>query len=81
MPALVRFQQAPGDARGFLVSTVYAVTMADETPDDYPVSMRLMALVGLFVVGALAFILIDVASNGKITGGCADCQDKGDAGA
>lgn len=52
--------------------------MADETPEDYPVSMRLMALVGLFVVGALAFILIDVASNGKVTG-CADCQDKQEA--
>lgn len=53
--------------------------MADDTPDsDYPVSMRLMALVGLFVVGAIAFILLDVATGGKLTGSdCADCGDKG----
>jgi hypothetical protein len=53
--------------------------MADEeTPGDYPASMRLFALVGLFLVGAVAFILLDVASNGKLTG-CADCQDKQEA--
>lgn len=58
---------------------LYAVTMADETPDSYPVSMRALALLGLFLVGAVAFILLDVASNGKLTG-CADC-DKESAGA
>lgn len=48
--------------------------MADETPDeDYPVSMRILALVGLFIVGAVAFILLDVASGGKLTG-CDDCD-------
>jgi hypothetical protein len=46
--------------------------MADDTPEDYPVSMRLLALVGLFMVGAVAFILLDVASNGKLTG-CDGC--------
>ncbi len=51
--------------------------MADETPDDgYPLSVRLAALAGLFLVGALGFILIDVASDGKLTGGCKDCGDK-----
>jgi hypothetical protein len=54
------------------------VTMADDDGgEDYPVSMRLLALVGLFMVGAVAFILLDVASGGKLTGpGCADCGDK-----
>lgn len=53
----------------------------DQAPDDgYPVSMRAVALLGLFVVGAIAFILIDIASNGKMTGtGCQDCQDKEEA--
>jgi hypothetical protein len=63
-----------------LASTVYAVTMADESPESYPVSMRALALLGLFLVGAVAFILLDVASNGKLTA-CADCQDRESAGA
>jgi hypothetical protein len=48
----------------------------DDTPDGYPVSTRAVALLGLLFVGALAFILVDIACNGKLTGGCTDCQDK-----
>ncbi len=56
--------------------------MADEEIPDYPVSMRMMALFGLFVVGALAFILLDVATGGKLTGSdCEGCGDKGAPGA
>jgi hypothetical protein len=51
--------------------------MADE--DGYPVSMRAVALLGLFFVGALAFILLDIAGNGRLSGGCKDCQDKSEA--
>lgn len=44
-----------------------------DTPDDaYSLSLRLAALAGLFMVGILAFILIDIASGGKLTG-CDDC--------
>lgn len=50
--------------------------MADETPDDYPVSIRILALVGLFMVGMVAFVLLDVASGGKLTG--SDCDGCGE---
>ena len=59
----------------------YAVTMLDETVTGYPASFRALALLGLFVVGALAFILLDVASDGRLTGGCAGCGDKPEAAA
>lgn len=45
----------------------------------YPASMRAAAALGLLVIGALAFILMDVMSGGKFTGGCADCGDKAPA--
>jgi hypothetical protein len=63
------------------VTGVYAVAMADETTGGYPVSMRAVALLGLFIAGAVAFILIDIAVNGRLTGGCTDCEDKAAAGA
>lgn len=52
--------------------------MPDDTPDtSYPVSMRAIALLGLFALGALAYILIDIASNGVLSNaGCKDCGDK-----
>jgi len=50
--------------------------MPDDTPDSYPLSMRAVALLGLFLVGVVAFILVDIASDGKLTGGCKDCGDK-----
>lgn len=49
-------------------------------PDEagYPASMRAAAALGLLVAGALAFILLDVMSGGKLTGalagGCG-CDD------
>jgi len=48
---------------------------APAAPDGeaYPLPMRLAALAGLFLVGALAFILIDIAAGGRLTGGCQDC--------
>lgn len=47
----------------------------DEIVDDYPPTMRLLALIGLFIVGAVAFVLLDVASGGKLTGSdCPDCD-------
>jgi hypothetical protein len=54
----------------------------DDAPDDagYPVSMRAAAAFGLLLVGALAWVLLDVLSGGKLAG-CADCQDKADASA
>ena len=74
--------EAPGLAdRGFRHAGVYAVVMLDETVEGYPVSFRALALVGLLFVGALAFILLDVASDGKLSGGCKDCGDKAAAGA
>lgn len=48
----------------------------------YPASMRAAAALGLLVIGALAFILLDVMSGGKLaglTGGCTDCGDKAPA--
>jgi len=50
--------------------------MLDETVDGYPLSFRALALLGLFFVGALAFILLDVASDGKLSAGCTGCGDK-----
>ena len=50
--------------------------MLDETVDGYPISMRAMALLGLFLVGAVAFILLDIASDGKLTAGCTGCGEK-----
>lgn len=49
--------------------------MPDTAPDDsYPVSMRAIALLGLFALGALAYILLDIASNGVLGNiGCKDC--------
>lgn len=60
------------------------IPMTDETApatdvEPYPLSMRLAALAGLFLVGALGFILIDIASGGRLTGGCTDCDDKTEA--
>lgn len=60
---------------------VYAVLM-DETADDgYPLAMRAVAVIGLFCLGALAFVLLDIMSDGKLTGGCTDCGDKAAPGA
>jgi hypothetical protein len=42
--------------------------------------MRAAAAFGLLLVGALAWVLLDVLSGGKLAG-CADCQDKADASA
>lgn len=55
-----------------------APATAPET-EDYPLSMRIAALAGLFLVGALGFILLDIASGGRLTGGCTDCGDKPEA--
>jgi len=52
----------------------------DDLPGDgYPIAVRAVAALGLFVIGALAFILLDVLSGGKLAG-CTDCTDKGTAG-
>lgn len=49
--------------------------MADDPAGTgYPLSMRAVALVGLLLVGAVAFILLDVASGGRLTA-CADCDE------
>lgn len=57
--------------------------MPDEAPQGYPVAVRAMAVVGLLVAGALAFILLDVISGGRLAAltDCRDCQDKEAAGA
>lgn len=64
-----------------LPPAVYAVTMPDDDlpGDGYPVAVRAVAALGLFVIGALAFILLDVLSGGKLAG-CTDCTGKADAG-
>ena len=67
-----------------LPPAVYAVTMPDDLPDSppddgYPVAVRAVAALGLFVIGGLAFILLDVLSGGKLAG-CTDCTGKADAG-
>lgn len=52
--------------------------MPDPSDDDsYPLAMRAAAVLGLFVIGALAFVLLDVMSGGKLTGGCG-CTEKAD---
>jgi len=61
-------------APGIPAPGAYDVLMLDETADGYPISMRFIALAGLFVVGAIAFILIDIAMDGKLTG-CKDCDE------
>jgi hypothetical protein len=52
-----------------------------ESPGAYPLSMRAAALAGLFLVGALAYVLIDIAANGRLTktAGCG-CDDTAEAG-
>jgi hypothetical protein len=50
--------------------------MADETTGGYPLSMRAIALLGLLALAGLAFILADVATGGRLTGGCADCREE-----
>ena len=52
--------------------------MPDDAPDTYPVSLRASAALGLLVLGALAFILLDVMSGGKLTGGCGCTDEKAD---
>ena len=54
--------------------------MPDESDEtSYPLSMRALALVGLVLVGTVMFILVDVASGGRLTA-CKDCTEE-DAGA
>ena len=55
--------------------------MTEDTADGYPIAMRAVAVIGLFCLGAIAFVLLDILANGKLTAGCADCGDKADAGA
>jgi hypothetical protein len=54
----------------------------DDSEPGYPASMRAAAAAGLLVIGALAFILLDVMSGGKLasalSGGCG-CDDDGKA--
>jgi len=57
------------------------VVMTEDTADGYPIAMRAVAVIGLFCLGAIAFVLLDILANGKLTAGCADCGDKADAGA
>lgn len=66
------------------MSRAYDVPMDDDdsSPADYPAPVRLAALLGLAVLGALAFILVDVATGGKLTGTDCGCPDgKADASA
>jgi hypothetical protein len=47
--------------------------------EPYPVSARVVAVLGLVVVGALAFILMDVVSGGKLAslaGGDCGCEQE-----
>jgi hypothetical protein len=65
---------------------VYAVLMPPgESDQTYPASMRAAAAAGLLVIGALAFILLDVMSGGKLagalSGGCGCEEDKAGDGA
>lgn len=70
-------------AGGSRTPGVYAGRMPDDTPAEaYPLSMRAIALLGLFALGALAYILLDIASNGVLGNiGCKDCgnQETADA--
>jgi hypothetical protein len=52
--------------------------MPDDQPAAYTPAARAAAVLGLFLLGAFAFILADVLSGGKLTGGCTDCADKAD---
>jgi hypothetical protein len=58
--------------------------MAPDNPDaGYPPSMRAAAALGLVVIGALAYILLDVLSGGKLAAlagaGCGCEEDKAPA--
>jgi hypothetical protein len=59
------------------VPRAYDVLMPDDdsSPGDYPPAVRLAALLGLAVTLALAFILVDVATGGKLTGTGCGCDD------
>jgi len=51
--------------------------ITDELADGYPVTLRAFALLGLLVVAGLAFVLADVLSGGRLTGGCGCQHDEG----
>lgn len=50
----------------------------EQAVPGYSAAERIVALIGLVVVGGLVFILADVISGGKLTGrgGCGGCGDK-----
>jgi hypothetical protein len=55
-------------------------TPAGESPGAYPLSIRAAALAGLFLVGALGYVLLDIIANGRLTK-TGDCGCDGDAAA
>lgn len=52
--------------------------MTDTDQPAYPLASRVGAVLGLAVVALIAFMLADVATGGKLTGGCG-CSDTGSA--
>jgi hypothetical protein len=54
--------------------------MQDETAAGYPIAMRAVAVLGLLALAGLVFILLDVASGGKLTG-AGECDGCGEAAA
>jgi len=50
-----------------------------EPAEPYPVTLRAFALLGLLVMAGLAFVLADVLSGGRLTGGCGCTHDEQEA--
>jgi len=53
--------------------------ITDELADDYPVTLRAFALLGLLVLAGLAYVFADVLTGGKLTGGCGCTHDEQEA--
>jgi hypothetical protein len=49
----------------------------DSDQQGYPLAQRLGAVLGLVLLAGLAFIMIDVATGGRLTGSkpCEGCED------
>ena len=55
------------------------VGMNDDEAGGYTAAQRAGAALAILAVLGIAFILADVASGGKLTGGCKDCGKQEEA--